>query len=87
MSNEIRKPLAVPILQAAQHVGLSRGQFYRVFLKPGRGKAIPTGKRDRIVLVDEIEAPFDKYVMEQRRLGAVNTIGVLRQRVRSTGRP
>jgi hypothetical protein len=66
MSNPIRNPLAVPIREAAQHIGLSRGQFYREFLTPGLVKAIPTGKRDRIVLVAELEAAFEKYIAGKR---------------------
>lgn len=66
MSNAVRTPVAVSIREAAQHIGLSRGQFYREFLTPGRVKAIPTGKRDRIVLVDELDAAFQRYVAEKR---------------------
>jgi hypothetical protein len=68
MSNAVRNPLAVPIAEAAKHVGLSRGQFYREFLKsnPPRVAAVPTGKRDRIILVDELEAAFARYVAEKR---------------------
>ena len=68
MSNPLRNPLAVSIGDAAQHVGLSRGQFYREFLKtdPPRVQAVKSGKRDRIVLVNELEAAFTKYVAEKR---------------------
>ncbi len=68
MSNAVRNPLAVPIAEAAKHVGLSRGQFYREYLNtvPPRVKAVPTGKRDRIILVDELEAAFARYVAEKR---------------------
>jgi hypothetical protein len=70
MSNALRSPLAVPIREAAQHIGLSRGQFYREFLTPGLVEAIPTGKRDRVVLVAELEAAFRKYIAEKRRPAA-----------------
>ncbi len=66
MSNAVRSPLALPIAKAALHIGLSRGQFYREFLTPGRVKAVATGKRDRIVLVDELERAFALYVEEKR---------------------
>jgi hypothetical protein len=69
----LASPLAVPIREAAQHVGLSRGQFYREFLTPGRVKAIATGKRDRIVLVAELEAAFVKYIAEKRGTAAEQT--------------
>jgi hypothetical protein len=59
-------PLALPIRKAAEHIGLSRSQFYREFLNPGRVRAVVTGKRDRVVIVSELEAAFARYVAERR---------------------
>jgi hypothetical protein len=67
-SAQPRTPLAINIREAAEHVGLSRGQFYREFLQanPPRLKAIPGGKRARIVVLSELEAAFAKYIEEKR---------------------
>lgn len=65
----VLSPLALSIAEAARHVGLSRGQFYREFLQtdPPRVQAVHSGKRDRIVPLDELEAAFTQYLAEKRR--------------------
>ncbi len=62
-------PRALSINEAAKHVGLSRTQFYREFLKtdPPRVQAIHSGKRDRIVILAELEEAFAQYISEKRR--------------------
>lgn len=62
--------LALCIADAARAVGLSRGQFYRVYLNPKRVTAIATGRRDRVVDVAELRKAYEAYVAEQRALGA-----------------
>lgn len=62
----ILKPRGLPIRKAAEYIGVSRSQFYREFVKPGRVRTVPTGKRDRIVLVDELDAALTAYVAEKR---------------------
>ncbi len=66
MSNAVRSPRAISIREAANHVGLSRGQFYREFINANRVTPIKTGKRDRIVLIKELDSAFDQYVAEKR---------------------
>jgi hypothetical protein len=63
-------PLALPIGKAAERIGLSKGQFYREFLNTGRVRAVATGKRDRIVIVSELDDAFARYVAEQRGAAA-----------------
>jgi hypothetical protein len=64
------KPIAIGIRDAATHVGLSRGQFYREFLDTGRVRAVRTGIRDRVVIVAELEAALAAYVTEKRETAA-----------------
>lgn len=59
--------LAVQIPEAARIVGLSRTQFYRLFLNTGRLRTIPTGKRDRVIDRGELEAAYRAYIAEQRQ--------------------
>ena len=46
------------IQDAATAVGLSRAHFYRIYLKPGRIKAIKTGGRDRVIDYAELQAAY-----------------------------
>jgi ACT domain-containing protein len=66
MQSEHATALAVDIATAAKMVGISRAQFYRLYLKPGRVTAIKTGKRDRIIDVAELTEAYRTYVAEQR---------------------
>ena len=59
-------PLAVSILDASRIVGMSRGQFYRVFLDTQRIKAIHSGKRDRVIDMSELRAAYDVWKAETR---------------------
>jgi hypothetical protein len=60
------EPLAVPVAEAARIVGLSRSQFYRVYIDSGRIKTIRTGKRDRVIDVPELKAAYAAFVIEER---------------------
>jgi hypothetical protein len=51
-------PLGMDIQTAATAVGLSRAQFYRLFLKPGRIRAIKTGGRDRVIDYGELQKAY-----------------------------
>jgi len=66
VSESSPRPIAVPIKVAAEIVGLSRAQLYREFIKPGRLRPVPTGKRDRVVIVAELEQAFKLYTAEKR---------------------
>lgn len=59
MSNK-QNPLAVDIATAAQLVGLSRAQFYRIFLNPGLVKSMKTGGRDRIIDYNELLSAYSQ---------------------------
>jgi transposase-like protein len=48
------------ITNAAAAVGMSRAQFYRLYLKSGRLRAIKTGGRDRVIDVEELKAAHAK---------------------------
>ncbi len=50
--------LGMDIKDAAAAVGLSRAQFYRLYLKPGRIKAIKTGGRDRVIDYGELQRAY-----------------------------
>lgn len=67
MTSENVAPVAVPIKRAAEIVGLSRSQLYRELINPGRIRPVPTGKRDRVVIVSELLAAWDAYVAEKRQ--------------------
>lgn len=60
------EPIAVPILEAAKMIGLSRRQFYRVFLDTKRILPIKTGIRDRVVDVTELRSAYEKFKAESR---------------------
>ncbi len=51
-------PLAVDIQTAAGLVGVSRAQFYRLYLKSGKLRAIKTGGRDRVIDYGELTAAY-----------------------------
>ncbi len=53
-----QKPLAVDIQTAAGLVGVSRAQFYRLYLKSGKLRAIKTGGRDRVIDYGELTAAY-----------------------------
>jgi hypothetical protein len=50
--------LGMDIQDAATAVGLSRAQFYRIYLKTGRIRAIKTGGRDRVIDYAELQAAY-----------------------------
>jgi hypothetical protein len=50
--------LGMDIKDAAAAVGLSRAQFYRLYLKPGRIRAIKTGGRDRVIDFAELQKAY-----------------------------
>jgi hypothetical protein len=58
MSDNKSNPLAVDIATAAQLVGLSRAQFYRLYLNPGLLKSMKTGGRDRIIDYGELLSAY-----------------------------
>ena len=60
--------LAVDIGEAADIVGLSKGQFRRVFLDgpTPRIRSIRTGKRDRVIDLAELRAAYEAYKSEAR---------------------
>lgn len=58
--------LAVDIATAARLVGISRAQFYRIYLTPGRLRAIKTGGRDRVIDVQELRAAYAQLVADTR---------------------
>ncbi len=51
-------PLGVDIQTAAGLVGLSRAQFYRLYLQSGKLRAIKTGGRDRVIDYGELQAAY-----------------------------
>lgn len=59
------EPLAVTIDDAARMVGLSRSQFYRLYLDGGRLKSVPKGRR-RMIDVKELRSAYEQYVAEVR---------------------
>lgn len=59
-------PLAVDIATAARMVGVSRAQFYRIYLRPGRLRSIRTGGRDRVIDVAELRAAYTQLVSDLR---------------------
>jgi ACT domain-containing protein len=61
--------LAVDISAAAQMVGLSRAQFYKLYLDPKRVCSIQTGKRDRVIDVGELRAAYEALRDELPRSG------------------
>jgi predicted DNA-binding transcriptional regulator AlpA len=60
--------LAMDIATAAATVGLSRAQFYRLYLKPGRLRAIKTGGRDRVIDYEELVTAYKKLRDELPRV-------------------
>ena len=64
------QPLAVDIQTAARMVGISRAQFYRLYLKPGRLRSIKTGGRDRIIDCAELAAAYAALRAELPRTAA-----------------
>lgn len=61
------EPLEISIDEAARMVGLSRAQFYRDYLGPGRVKTVPKGRgRRRMVIVQELRRAHEQYVAERR---------------------
>jgi hypothetical protein len=58
MIDKQSSPLAVDIATAAKIVGLSRAQFYRIFLTPGLVTSMKTGGRDRIIDYDELLSAY-----------------------------
>jgi hypothetical protein len=60
------EPLAVDIATAARMVGISRAQFYRLYLTPGRVRAIKTGGRDRVIDVAELRGAYAALVADLR---------------------
>jgi excisionase family DNA binding protein len=50
--------LALDIKDAAAAVGVSRAQFYRLYLKSGRIKAVMTGGRDRVIDYGELQRAY-----------------------------
>jgi methylmalonyl-CoA mutase cobalamin-binding subunit len=66
MSTFSTPPLAVDIATAAQMVGISRAQFYRLYLTPGRVRALRTGGRDRVIDVGELCAAYELLKRELR---------------------
>jgi hypothetical protein len=61
------------ITSAATAVGMSRAQFYRLYLKPGRLRAIKTGGRDRVIDVEELKAAYTKLRDELPRVESLAT--------------
>lgn len=59
------EPLAVSIEEAARIVGVSRSQFYRLYLNSGRIKTIPMGRR-RMVDVRELHSAYELLAEESR---------------------
>ena len=66
MTNDSPEPMAVDIATAARMVGISRAQFYRLYLTPGRIRAIKTGGRDRVIDVAELRAAYAALVADLR---------------------
>jgi predicted DNA-binding transcriptional regulator AlpA len=60
--------LGMDIKDAAAAVGLSRAQFYRLYLKSGRVKAQKTGGRDRVIDYAELKAAYEKLRDELPRV-------------------
>lgn len=60
---------AVCIKDAATIVGMSTGQFRRVFLdgSPPLLKSIHSGKRDRIIDLGELHAAYESYRNSKRQ--------------------
>jgi len=50
--------LGVDIQTAARLVGVSRAQFYRLFIKSGKIRPVRTGKRDRVIDYAELTAAW-----------------------------
>jgi len=65
-------PLALDIKAAAAVVGLSRAQFYRLYINSGRVRAIKTGARDRVIDYEELQAAYKKLRAELPRAGRQN---------------
>jgi len=63
--------LGMDIQDAANAVGLSRAQFYRLYLKPGRVKAQKTGGRDRVIDYLELKAAYEKLRDELPRVDSL----------------
>jgi hypothetical protein len=61
-------PLAVDISTAALMVGISRAQFYRLYLRPGRVRSIKTGGRDRNIDCAELQAAYATLLAELPRV-------------------
>lgn len=51
--------LGMDIATAAVTVGMSRAQFYRLYLKSGRLRAIKTGGRDRVIDYGELVEAYN----------------------------
>lgn len=62
------EPLEVSIDEAARIVGLSRAQFYRDYLAPGRIATVPKGRgrRRRMIITQELRRAHEQYVAERR---------------------
>lgn len=65
------EPLAVTIEEAARMVGISRAQFYRLYLDTGRLRTVPKGRRRRMVDVGELRRAYELLVAESRAEGRV----------------
>jgi hypothetical protein len=62
------EPFEVSIDEAARIVGLSRAQFYRDYLDPGRVATVPMGRgrRRRMIITQELRRAHEEYVAERR---------------------
>lgn len=60
------EPFAVSIHEAARIVGMSRSQFYRVYLEPQRIRPIPNGRRRQMIDMEELRRAYAEYKAETR---------------------
>ena len=60
------EPFSVSITEAAQMVGLSRTQFYRLYLRAKRVCPIRKGRKRLMIDVKELRKAYEQYVAEAR---------------------
>lgn len=60
--------IAVSIEEAAHMVGISRAQFYRVYLDTGRVVSVRHGRKSRVIDVEELQAAYGKFKQESRAI-------------------
>jgi hypothetical protein len=63
---EPNETLSITIDEAARMVGMSRAQFYRLYLDAGRIQTVPLGRRRRMIDVKELRRAYAQYVIDAR---------------------